>query len=172
MKKKLALLALVSIVGVSHAVGDYSDMKKYGLGLVALAASKYILDEIGKIDALKGVCESANLSATDIGNVGGLSIGLATLGFMTANEKEQSVLYNKALSVPVAATVLWIASTKVFRGIAQKLPVIGEYFVCPNEDCKGSCKDCKLTKGLLGLGSYMNARDVLFNKDDADGDDD
>ncbi len=164
MKKKLALLALVSVVGISKAAGDYSDIKKYGLGLIALGASKYLLDEVGKTEALKGACDYINLSATDIGNVGGLGIGIATLAWMTSDEGDKAVLYNKALSVPIAAGVLWLASTKAFRGIAQKLPVIGEYFVCPNEECVGSCKDCKLTKGLLGLGTYMIARDVIFKK--------
>ncbi len=165
MKKKIALLALISVFGISKAAnGNYSELSRYGAGLLALGASKYILDEVGKTQALKNGCDSANISSTDLANVGGLAVGIATLGFMTSNPDEKSVLYTKSLSVPLAASVLWLASTKAFRGIAQKIPVIGEYFVCPNEECNDTCKDCKLTKGLLGLGSYVIIKDLIKNK--------
>jgi len=53
MKKKLALLALISVFGISKAEGEWKELGPYAFGLLGLGATKYVIEAAGKTQLVK-----------------------------------------------------------------------------------------------------------------------
>ena len=159
---KIALLALISVAGISKAAdSDYTAIQGIVGGVVASTAVKYAIEKAATTELVKAGSEAADVSPADLSKLGGLATGLVCFALVTSNADSKKSFNHLAKLVAPCALVLWATSTKTFREIAKRVPLIGEYFDCSNEECQGSCKDCRLTKGVLSVGTYLAVKDRI-----------
>ncbi len=161
MKKKIALLALISVVGMSKAAdadNDYTPLVGLAGGVIGHTIVKYAIEKAAETELVKTAAEAADVGPADIGRLGGLGTALATYAYLTSDKNSKKSLNHFAKLVAPCAFMFWLSSTKTFREVAKRVPIIGEYFDCSNEECQGSCKDCRLTKGVLAVGTYQLAK--------------
>lgn len=159
MKNTLTLVALLSVGGFASAAGEDSGpgLKGVAAALFATAGVKYGLDRLGKVEGVKEAADNINIGTQDIANVAGITSGLLLLGYMSKGENQQQ-FYHFAKYAPLAAVISYVTSTQTFRDIAKNLPVLGDYLACKNDECQGRCKDCLMTQGMVGIGTYALIR--------------
>ncbi|HEX2977635.1 MAG TPA: hypothetical protein VHO47_00730 [Candidatus Babeliales bacterium] len=156
-----ALIAAVSFNSQIKAEASGIDMAKAAGGLLLSGAAKYATDELSKKEAVKKFSEKTGIDAQDAGNVISISGGMLSLSLI-ANDKTSDGLQNLSWRAPIAAAVAGITCTRTFQNIARHVPVIGSCITCNNEECKGICDKCKLTKITIAIGVYR-AVDVGLN---------
>lgn len=161
---RVSLFALVAAVNFNSQIKadvDGANMAKAAGGLLLSGVAKYATDELSKKEAVKRFSENTGVDAQDLGNVISISGGMLSLSLI-ANDKTSEGLQNLSWRAPIAAAVAGITCTRTFQKIARHVPVIGSCITCSNEECKGICDKCKLTKITIVIGVYR-AVDVGLN---------
>ncbi|MBI2774462.1 hypothetical protein HYX58_00430 [Candidatus Dependentiae bacterium] len=162
---RVSLFASVIAIALNHSIkADDAANRNMAFavgGLVASGGVKYFTDKASKKPLVKKFSEKTGVDAQDVGNVISISGGALSLSLLT-NKEAADGLRQLSWRAPIAAAVAGITCTQTFQEVAKHIPVIGSAVVCANEECKGVCDRCKLTKITIAIGVYR-AVDFALN---------
>jgi hypothetical protein len=151
MKKYGVLLSVLLIAGNINA--DGKDMAYAAAALLGAGVAQYGAKKLSNNQLVRNVGNSVGINPVDVGRVAALSGGLLAISCI-ADKGLKDGLIAFAWRAPVAALVVGVTQTRAFQEIAQNVPVVGACVTCDDENCQGTCNQCKLTKNIISLGVW------------------
>jgi hypothetical protein len=171
-------VAVIQVNCMNDLSVDIQKAKAFG-GLLAAGIVIGGAQKIANSDKLKKISDNLSVNSTDVANVIGISAGCYALSNLMTDNKSQ--LQHFAIRAPIAAAVSGIVLTNRVQSLLRSIPFLGQYITCskcacksaaseqieksvvtdPQTACPGICNDCRLTKGVVVIGSYVFANSLL-----------
>jgi hypothetical protein len=150
-----------------HASGWVDTAKtgaKYTFGLASVGGALTFGQAMEQHGCLKKISEATNISKEDLTILIQTFCALSAGSLLPFNGNMNAACRRLLFRLPCYALIASLTSSKTFKKTAAKVPVIGKHFgACANEECEGSCNNCKLRNNLLNAAIFYMTFEYLFN---------